>query len=299
MKVIKFTTQYEPTLSFNDNDFKEKYEERVGNNNAYKQYIDGSLRHLAVCPKCNNAVIILGIYKEINESPHARHKSGIDIPGVLNYNKYNLERCPYHKKKASYVKEYVPETEEPLRKELYKLTKDNFDKAIYLLEEKTGMHISLSMAEKLAENYAATRAYNYIDATNYNIPWYLIYSFNGFPLYHMIVRKGTTLYKHLQNLGINLRESRIEHHVYVEDKRGYILTATDYHYIVNEDNDSLNEWLKFSILEPDNNTNVLLYNSIDRFSISVDSYYFGNLIKYTKWNNNQKLLDIANEYMNP
>ena len=39
------------------------------------------------------------------------------------------------------------------------------------------------------------RAYNYIDATVYNIPWYLIYSFHGFPLYHMIIRKNSTLYK--------------------------------------------------------------------------------------------------------
>lgn len=45
------------------------------------------------------------------------------------------------------------------------------------------------MAEELAENYVNLRAYNYIDATLYNIPWYLIYSFTGFPLYHMIIRK--------------------------------------------------------------------------------------------------------------
>ena len=32
MKEIKFTTNYEPVLSFSDKGFKTKYEERVGNN---------------------------------------------------------------------------------------------------------------------------------------------------------------------------------------------------------------------------------------------------------------------------
>ena len=35
MKEIKFTTNYEPVLSFSDWNFKTKYEERVGNNPGY------------------------------------------------------------------------------------------------------------------------------------------------------------------------------------------------------------------------------------------------------------------------
>lgn len=37
MREIKFTTNYEPVLSFSDQDFKTKYEERVGNNPGYVQ----------------------------------------------------------------------------------------------------------------------------------------------------------------------------------------------------------------------------------------------------------------------
>lgn len=96
---------------------------------------------------------------------------------------------PLSQKRANYIKEYVPETEEPQRQELYKIAKEHYDKAIYLLQEETGIYITLTMAETLAENYVIMRAYNYIDATVYNIPWYLIYSFTGFTLYHMIVRK--------------------------------------------------------------------------------------------------------------
>ena len=41
MKEIKFTTNYEQSLSFMDRNFKIKYEERVGNNPNYIQVVDG------------------------------------------------------------------------------------------------------------------------------------------------------------------------------------------------------------------------------------------------------------------
>lgn len=299
MKEIKFTTNYESVLSFADKDFKTKYEERVGNNPGYMQAINGEVKHLALCPRCNNPVVILGIYKKIDVAPHARHGKGINIPNVVQYDEYKFENCPYHKKRANYIKEYVPETEEPQRQELYKIAKENYDKVIYLLQEETGIYITLTMAETLAENYVIMRAYNYIDATSYNIPWYLLYSFTGFPLYHMIVRKNTTLYRHLLRLGFVLKDSKVKGCVYVENNEGYLLTATNYRYVVDE-NDNLNEWLDFSIIHPDDTvTDTLLYVPVDRFSISVDSYHFGNLINYQNWNPRQNVLEIAKRYMNP
>lgn len=299
MKEIKFTTNYEQVLSFADKDFKTKYEERVGNNPDYIQVVNGETKHLALCPRCNNPVAILGIYKKIDVAPHARHAKGINIPNVVQYDEYKFENCPYHKKRANYIKEYVPETEEPQRQELYKIAKEHYDKAIYLLQEETGIYITLTMAETLAENYVIMRAYNYIDATVYNIPWYLIYSFTGFPLYHMIVRKNTTLYRHLLQLGFVLKDSKVKGHVYVENNEGYLLTATNYRYVVDE-NDNLNEWLDFSIIRPDATvTDTLLYVPVDRFSVSVDSYHFGNLINYQNWSPRQNVLDIAKRYMNP
>ena len=299
MKEIKFTASYEQALSFADKNFKTKYEERVGNNPGYIQVISGETKHLALCPRCNNPVAILGIYKKIDVAPHARHAKGINIPNVAQYNENKFLHCPYHKKRANYIREYVPETEEPQRQELYKIAKEHYDKAIYLLQEETGIYINLKMAEDLAENYVVMRAYNYIDATIYNIPWYLIYSYNGFPLYQMIIRKNTTLYRHLINLGFDLKDSKIKGHVYVKNNEGYLLTATNYRYVVDE-NENLNEWLDFSIICPDAAvTETLLYVSVDRFSISVDSYHFGNLINYQDWNSRQSVLDIAKKYMNP
>lgn len=299
MKVIKFTTNYEPVLSITDKDFKTKYEERIGNNSSYIQTSDGSAKHLAVCPRCNNPVVILGIYKKIDIAPHARHDRNVNIPGVAQFNEYKLLRCPYYNKKANYIREYVPETEEPQRRELYRIAKEHYDKAIYLLQKETGICITSKMADALAKNYVRMRAYNYIDATIYNIPWYLLYSFNGFPLYHMIIRKNTTIYKHLKQLGLNLKESRIKGHIYVENDDGYLLTATNYRYVVDE-HENLNEWLDFSVLRPDDAvTETLLYNTVDQFSVSVDSYHFGNLVNYKDWKKKQKLLDIASQYMHP
>lgn len=299
MKEIKFTTNYEPVLSFSDKNFKTKYEERIGNNPGYRQVVSGETKHLALCPRCNNPVAILGIYKKIDVAPHARHAKGINIPNVAQYNEYRFQNCPYHKKNSNYIKEYVPETEEPQRQELYKIAREHYDKAIYLLQKETGIYITLHMAEALAENYAIMRAYNYIDAAIYNIPWYLLYSFNGFPLYHMMIRKNTTLYRHLLKLDFNLKNSKNKEYVYVENNEGYLLTATNYRYVVDK-NDNLNEWLDFSIIHPDDIVaDTLLYVPVDRFSVSVDSYHFGNLIHYEKWTPRQNILKIAQKYMNP
>lgn len=299
MREIKFTTNYEPVLSFSDQDFKTKYEERVGNNPGYVQKVRGETKHLALCPRCNNPVAILGIYKKINVAPHARHAKEVNIPNVAQYDEYKFQNCPYHNKRVDYIKEYVDETEELQRQDLYKIAKEHYDKAIYLLQKETGIYITLAMAETLAENYVIMRAYNYIDATVYNIPWYLIYSFHGFPLYHMIIRKNSTLYKHLLQQGFVLKNSKIKEHIYVADNKGCLLTATNYRYVVDK-NDNLNEWLDFSILRPDDKvTDTLLYVAMDRFSIKVDSYYFGNLINYSDWNPRQKVLHIAERYMNP
>ncbi len=299
MKEIKFTTNYEPVLSFADRNFKTKYEERIGNNENYIQVVHGEKKHLALCPRCNNPVVILGVYKRIDVTPHARHAKGVNIPGIAQYDEYKFLNCPYHKKRANYIKEYVPEVEEPQRRELFRIAREHYDKAIYILQKDTGIFITQEMADTLAENYVIMRAYNYIDATIYNIPWYLLYSFNGFPLYHMIIKKNTTLYKHLNRLGLNLKESKVKGHVYVEDNQGYLLIATNYRYVVDE-NDNLNEWLDFSIIRPDISvTETLLYVPVDRFSVSVDSYYFGNLINYKNWHARQNLLDIAGRYMNP
>lgn len=278
---------------------KTKYEERVGNNPGYVQKVRGETKHLALCPRCNNPVAILGIYKKINVAPHARHAKEVNIPNVAQYDEYKFQNCPYHNKRADYIKEYVDETEELQRQDLYKIAKEHYDKAIYLLQKETGIYITLAMAETLAENYVIMRAYNYIDATVYNIPWYLIYSFHGFPLYHMIIRKNSTLYKHLLQQGFVLKNSKIKEHIYVADNKGCLLTATNYRYVVDK-NDNLNEWLDFSILRPDDKvTDTLLYVAMDRFSIKVDSYYFGNLINYSDWNPRQKVLHIAERYMNP
>lgn len=123
MKEIKFTTNYEPVLSFSDWNFKTKYEERVGNNPGYIQIVHGEAKHLALCPRCNNPVAILGVYKKINVAPHARHAKGVNIPNVVQYDEYKFQKCPYHNKRANYIKEYVDETEEPQDRNCIRLRK--------------------------------------------------------------------------------------------------------------------------------------------------------------------------------
>lgn len=45
-----------------------------------------------------------------------------------------MKEIKFAKKETDYVKEYVDETGEPQRKEFYKITKEHYDKALYLLD---------------------------------------------------------------------------------------------------------------------------------------------------------------------
>lgn len=85
MKEIKFTTNYEVTLSIQDKNFKTEYKNKIGNNQNYKQVIDGDTKYLALCPRYNNPIAILGIYKKTNTAPHVRHAKGVNIPNVVDY----------------------------------------------------------------------------------------------------------------------------------------------------------------------------------------------------------------------
>ena len=73
MKEIKFTTNYEPVLSFSDKDFKTKYEERVGNNQGYIQVVSGGTKHLALCRDVIIPSLFLVFTRRIDVAPHARH----------------------------------------------------------------------------------------------------------------------------------------------------------------------------------------------------------------------------------
>lgn len=299
MREIKFVTGYDQILSFDAKDFKEQYEERVLHNRNFTQTVNGEIKHLAVCPLCDNAVVILGVYKNIDVAPHARHAKNTDIPNVTKFNEYRYLHCPYHKKRANYVKEYVPDSEVGSRKEIYEIAKNHFDKAIYILSKTTGIRINVNMAEELAKNYAAARVYNYIDATVYNIPWYLLYSYTGFSLHHLVISKDSRLYEHVKKLGFVVHDSRTPEHVYIDDRSGCALLATNYRYDTDAKG-NFHEWLDFSIVRPDDKVQkALLYEAIDRFTLPVDSYHFANLISFQGWQPQQTLLDIAAKCMNP
>ena len=294
---IKFTTNYEIPLSFEDENFKGKYEEKVGNNPLYRQIKNGETRRLALCPRCDNPVVILGVYKKIKERPHARHEKELSIEGISEYNEYKYLRCPYHKKNSNYTKEYVPQGETPKRKELYEIARKNFDKAIYLLGEATGIYYNLDMIRKLAINYVTERAYNYIDATIDNIPWFILYSYKGFPLQHMLVRKDSALYRKMREIGIPTKKSRKEGYVYVEESKGYVIKMTNYTYNVDKEY-RINEKAHFAILEPDEDINeTVLYKAKGRYKIKVDTNHYMNLLKYSKWKTNEKVMEIVKETM--
>ena len=296
MKVIKFTTGQEAVTRVDTKDFAQTYMDRVGKNEAYRILDGGDIKHLAVCPKCNNPVVILGVFRHIDQKAHARHcRKG--APGLAEYNEYKYINCPFHRRHANYIGEYVPEFEKEDRKKIYELARDHFDKAVYLIERTVGIRINISMAEEMAGYYAAARAYEYKYATTDNIPWFLLYGFPGFNLYHKVIKKDSALYRHLKKAGgVKLIASNKEGYVYVEEDGitpfDRHLICDEYGYDVDKD-DEIHEHLAFAILETmDDGTT----RAINRFRLNVDPFYFGNLVGYADWKRNNILCEAVRKY---
>lgn len=96
-----------------------------------------------------------------------------------------------------------------------------------------------------------------------------------------------------------MRKSKMDGFVYVEDKEGYLLIATNYRSCMDKTG-HLIEQLDFSVVRPDPAVTVtLLYVPVIRFSVRVYSEHFEELLHSKAWTPVQELLDTAKRYMAP
>lgn len=159
---------------------------------------DKKSRQFAQCPACNNPIQLIGLYSEnARISPYGKHYNR-DVKGIAEHNEQSYWFCPYasHNYSAKSINDRKP-TFTSFEAEIYKTLRDNFDLAIYILKQDTGIYIGPGMARKLLENYIASEAWMYSFATIYNLPWMLMFTSITFPLYGKLVREDSAIYKDL------------------------------------------------------------------------------------------------------
>lgn len=122
-----------------------QFESKTHKTYPYYQQNGKEIRHYAVCPACNNPVMIINLYvdKRLDEnankmSLHARHIPD-EIEGIAKYNQENYDDCPFknptsfsslekkeNKNKRNELLSIIKEYPEILLKSIRDFTKINF-----------------------------------------------------------------------------------------------------------------------------------------------------------------------------
>lgn len=146
---------------------------------------------------CDNPVQLIGLYapEKSRVRPYGRH-CGKDVP-IGTHNERNYRYCPY----ASHVYETDRNAGKPeltdFERDIYHIARDNFDIAVKIIQEDTGICVSKRLAGQLLDNYVASRGHMYYHATPDNIPWMFLYFLDTGSITNYIIRKDSDLYQYL------------------------------------------------------------------------------------------------------
>lgn len=262
----------------------------------------------AICPICENPVILLGLYKPISQKasdgtktikPHGRHNTVGDVQGLANYIKADYLACPNHKKTDDYIFERHAGDANERDLSIYKTLRENFDIAVSLIRKAVPFYINNNMIESMLRDYLSKEAYMYTEATEYNIPWVLIHAMDHIGLYHRLVRTDSGLCTYLSNYpGIKLDTSKSsgQYAEITNDGRAFI----DLDWVVTgirchtDKNDIFHNYIKTVIGKPDGRGT---YTTLYEEEIEVDPYSFSRLAHSEKAIRDQKLLEMAQKIM--
>jgi len=198
------------------------YEEFTHNDKPYVHVKDGRINHYAICPKCNNPAIILGLYKRIDGvSPHARH-TRYDVDGLAIHEDYYYEWCPNHRKNVEYVCEPRRDERTSFEINIYNAAREYFAQSILCIQSAIGIYISDNLAKDIGRNYALVGADMYRGACIENIPCMMIFAYHGFSLYKKLIAVNNPMIPFLESCK-NVRLKDYNDNYYLVDKNSEYL----------------------------------------------------------------------------
>lgn len=134
----------------------------------------GTLSQYGICPSCLNPIQLIGISHEIKVSPHGKH-TGKNIKGLPEWKQRRYIYCPYAKH-SDYVAPNEQDTISDIDKnviELYNLLKEQFDRAVYVVQNALHIQCSYDFWRKALLSYVNNRVYCYPWLTESNLPYIL------------------------------------------------------------------------------------------------------------------------------
>jgi hypothetical protein len=162
-------------------------------------YIDEDTQY-AVCPRCDNPIQIIGLYKRLENTPRpfGRHLRR-SIEGLAEYAQERYDYCPLanpqkpnpNKKRSG--QDGIPNA-------LLALLREQFDRVVYLLSRDTGIVFSEGLLRKMLKTFLDVDGCLYPWATTVNLPWMFGYRAQLQTLYGQKIREDSNLRKALEKV---------------------------------------------------------------------------------------------------
>lgn len=275
---------------------------------VYKERKNEAL--IAICPICENAIRLVGIYSEIK-----KHVNGKDVvvrpfgKHIVNrttqfgdFDGYAYERCPlsskYQEKGLRDGEYYIKPTQ--INFDTYNAIRENFDSAMYVLAHSIGIqYIRTKDAERILKNYLGLNGYMHKYSAVYNIPWMLLSeSSQSIRLWGLRVLSDTPLYEHLKtrkDIKLVSEETRSGTVYRVEGNGAFLTDAIEFGVHkrkVNKD-EELVETIEMRMYQINNDKATIVWHT--NLDISLD--WFVNLINKQDRYRNTELIAVAEKLM--
>jgi hypothetical protein len=152
------------------------YEQETKLSKPWEQLADdGKARQYAICPKCDNPVQLIGIYKELKgKRPYGAH-AGKDIEGLAKHNLGRYQFCPLSRKGLKVRPDEHDAKPDKIHIELYEVMKNNFDRVVYFIENMLDFEGSENFWRRRLETYVASGGYLFRWISLENLPWAFCY----------------------------------------------------------------------------------------------------------------------------
>lgn len=266
------------------------YESKTNRSYPYCQRDkQGVLHYYAVCPECNNPIVIVSLYKNADNSPkpYGRHIKK-NIPGVAYYSQEAYDSCPYANPKWK-QNDKLPDASHAGVAKL-RFIKKHFDLIMHILREETGIRFSAKLSEYLLQNYLDNQGWRYRYSTVSNLPWTLPLSSQAITLKGRYLDRDSNLFKSLSSKYPDmLDDNRIK---FKSNPYNPKFVFLNYQQVLTQNKHHLTESVDFKVINQSKKATSTLYNE----TLNIDrNLLVKSTLLSTKKIHSKTRLDIANK----
>ncbi|MCG5077106.1 hypothetical protein [Paraburkholderia tagetis] len=261
---------------------REQVEDRLGRRAPWFRPgpLRGDDKHFAVCPYCDNAIQLKGVYHRHERSPRAYGSHvGTPVEGFA-YDLTDLEHCPFRLSRKSHGKS-DRRAMGPVARQLIDLAVSEFDRIVLILRDDFGFRFSDAFAERMLDQWFDSRGFCYTGAHLRNLPWMIAYFGPTQKLFGQPIGQNDELANHIRECVPRakiLETGRLDKGVWIE----LYVQCLHHRMEVKIDTGELRESMKLRVQDLTSSNDATVAPTIYQNEIIFDAERFERLIHTPK-----------------